>query len=137
MLAVEAGSDDVLNLLAGREPGCQDRWGITALMHATLLGRLDAAERLAPYDAGRSDREGRTALIMGSYCGHSRLLPRLAAEIGLGGFTSLMYLAALNDMAGMQQALALAGQQDALGRTPDICRAVRPPKHPGFSFGRR
>ena len=46
MLAVEAGSDNVLNLLVGREPGCQDRWGTTALMHATLLGRLDAAERL-------------------------------------------------------------------------------------------
>ena len=137
MLAVEAGSDDVLNLLVGREPRCQDRWSITALMHATLLGRLDAAERLAPYDAGRSDREGRTALIMASYCGHSRLLPRLVAEIGLGGFTSLMYSAALNDTAGMQQALALAGQQDALGRTPDICRAIRPPKHPGFSFGRK
>ena len=137
MLAVEAGSDDVLNLLVGREPGCQDRWSITALMHATLLDRLDAAERPAPYDAGRSDREGRTALIMASYCGHSRLLPRLAAEIGLGGFTSLMYSAALNGAAGMQQVLALAGQQDALGRIFDICRAVRPPKHPGFSFGRK
>ena len=129
MLAVEAGSDDVLNLLAGREPGCQDRWGTTALMHATLLGRLDAAERLAPYDAGRSDREGRTALIMASYCGHSRLLPRLAAEIGLGGFTSLMYSAALTDTAGMQQAWRWPG---SASRQPPLDR----PSCRGTTMGR-
>lgn len=124
MIAVEVCSDEMFSLLAGMESGYQDKWGTTALMHAILLGHLGMAERLSLYDVGKIDRDGRTALIMAAYCGHLRLLPNLISEIGLSGFTSLMYSATLNDTVGIERFLALAGQQDALGRSALMYAAI-------------
>ncbi|TNJ28047.1 Kinase, NEK [Giardia muris] len=87
-----------------QEMGKKNVAGWTALMYAARVGYSEGVELLLG-ERGAKNRDGSTALLLALMHGHRGAIRLLVDEIGFGGVTRGMCLAALGDTDQLQQDL--------------------------------
>lgn len=93
ILAAQLGSIACTRMLVTWEAKARDQYGNTALMHAARNGHTEIASLITSYEAGATNNNGYSALMIASESGDRSTCQLLASEIGISGYTSLMFFA--------------------------------------------
>ncbi|EET02344.1 Ankyrin repeat protein [Giardia duodenalis] len=94
ILAAQAGAVACAKLLARWEVGIRDQHGNTALMHAVRNGHIEIVSLLVDDESGVTNENGYSALMIASEVGDRNACELLSSEVGISGYTNLMFLAA-------------------------------------------
>ncbi|EFO62806.1 Protein 21.1 [Giardia lamblia P15] len=92
ILAAQSGSVACAKMLVTWEAKARDQHGNTALMHAARNGRTEIVSLMINYEAGATNNNGYSALMIASELGDRSICRLLGSEVGISGYTSLMFL---------------------------------------------
>lgn len=96
ILAAQVGSVACVKVLVLWEAKVRDQYGNTALMHAARNGHTDVVSILAEYETGETNENGYSALMIASELGDRGICKLLSREVGISGYTDLMFLVITN-----------------------------------------